>query len=623
MNIADTVSFSTDGRMGDNRTETVNQAGIAESRTRRDSDCNRLIVLSPTGLRSRDALHTVVGLTASILAFTWPQLSPLVRGEAASYLFVTVAFTLLIVATIVTWHRDDEASPCPMLRVNSAVPVVGFVAAAVLVSATYRWTGVVAWQPYGADMLIVIREATHRFLHGHTPYAIYRSYDAPWNMAMPYGPALWGPFLVPQLLRVDFRVVTIAGELFVPVWCGAAAVVEAARGRMAAAAAWLAVMAAIVLAFDVQQFTVIGHTPVYWPFLPLLAVMATRGRWSAAACVLGVLVIARTTMIALTPVFLMAVWRVDRRSFRRVLIVLTATIAAGLVPFAVWDRVAIWDSMVLSYPRVMKAAVWPVLRRSGIETIGSTEWLLERGRDSLVVPVQVIAMIVTYAAAWWAIRRGLRPLPWMALALLAFSLTTLYPVHYLYYDVVLLLVSAAMVETLDAGPIRMAVRPWLLSLATVVVLVFAAIRTMISPFPSVAVGDAPAGRSLHSGFGPSESDGQSRFAWIVGREARIALPRSSTTAATVVLIARSPFGRDHPPQTVTAILNGQMLAHTTISDAWQEIRFAAPRSVWWIGFNDLRLVFASTVSPREIGAGDDPRQLAAAISRVGVTPLKE
>jgi hypothetical protein len=111
-------------------------------------------------------------------------------------------------------------------------------------------------------MLIVIREATRRFLNGHTPYATYRSYDAPWDMAMPYGPALWGPFLVPQLLRLDFRIVTIIGALFVPVWCGVVAVVESARGRIAGAASWLAVLAALVLAFDVQGFTFIGHTHV-------------------------------------------------------------------------------------------------------------------------------------------------------------------------------------------------------------------------------------------------------------------------------------------------------------------------------------------------------------------------
>src|SRR5207248_11358123 len=69
------------------------------------------------------------------------------------------------------------------------------------------WIRLAVWLPYHADMLIVIREATRRLLSGHNPYVTYRSYDAPWDMAMPYGPALWGPFVIPQLLHVDFRIV--------------------------------------------------------------------------------------------------------------------------------------------------------------------------------------------------------------------------------------------------------------------------------------------------------------------------------------------------------------------------------------------------------------------------------
>jgi hypothetical protein len=51
--------------------------------------------------------------------------------------------------------------------------------------------------------------------------------------------------------------------------------------------------------------------------------------------------------------------------------------------------------------------------------------------------------------------------------------------------------------------------------------------------------------------------------------------------------------------------------------------FNAPRSAWWIGFNQLRLVFSSTVSPRAAGAGDDARELALAVSSVAVTPRTE
>ena len=471
-------------------------------------------------------------------------------------------------------------------------------------------------------MLIVIREATRRFLSGHNPYTTYRTYDAQWNMALPYGPAMWGPFLIPQLLHLDFRIVSVIGALFVPAWCGVAAGVEAARGRIAGAVSWLAVLAALVFALDLSKFTLIGHTPVYWPLLPLFAVMVMRGQWLAAACLLGVLVAARTTMVALIPVFLMAVWSADRRRLPAALLALTLTGAAVLAPFIVWDYRALWDGMIASYPRVMKAAVWESGGRGAIDTVGVTGWLLERHREWLVIPVQVVVMVGVYLATWPAIRRGARPLPWMALALLAFSMTTLWPVYYIYYDVVLVLVSAALVETLEAGPIPMAVKPWLVSLTALVVLMAATIRIVASPFPSIAAGEIAPGLPLRTGFASSEFDGQRKFAWIVRNEATIILPRSSASAADIVFTAQSPIDPTHPPQRMSAVLNGTMLAQTSVLPGWQEIRFAAPASAWWIGFNELHLAFSTTVSPREAGMGDDPRHLALGVSRVDVVPRR-
>ena len=59
-------------------------------------------------------------------------------------------------------------------------------------------------------------------------------------------------------------------------------------------------------------------------------------------------------------------------------------------------------------------------------------------------------MLALYAAIALAIRGGRRPLPWMALALFVFSMTTLWPVIYLYFDVCLLLVFGALAETAAA-----------------------------------------------------------------------------------------------------------------------------------------------------------------------------
>jgi hypothetical protein len=500
---------------------------------------------------------------------------------------------------------------------------VAAIATALVAGAAYRWIGVLAWQPYQADMLIVIREATRRFLSGRTPYTTYRTYDAPWNIAMPYGPGLWGPFLVAQVLRLDLRFLTIAGELFVPVWCGVAATIESARGRLVAAAGWLAVLAALVLVFDVQGFTLLGHTPVYWPLLPLFAALVARSRWAPAACLLGVLVLARTTMVSVVPVFLMAVWVADRRRFPLVLIVLLATIGAAIVPFVVWDPRAIWDNMVLSYPRVMKESVWPVLARSGIETIGLTEWLVERHREALVVPAQLLVMAGVYGVAWQAIRRGAALVPWVALALFAFSMTTLYPVNYLYYDVLLLLVSGVLVDALGSGPVQLTVSPWFASLAVLTALMVGITQALISPSPQVAAGDDSAGMALRSGFAMSESDGHQRFSWIVGHDATIVLPRRSAQPAEIALTVQSAFENADAPQSVTAVLNGTVLGHVAVPPGWREIRFAAPRSTWWIGFNQLHLTLSSTVSPRAVGAGDDARELALAVSRIAVSPRQE
>jgi hypothetical protein len=569
------------------------------------------------------AAFSIAGLVISLLVFSWPQCSAWFAGASPSYPLVTVVFTALIIAIVATWPRGDRAPAHGRNAWTAGTVVVAAAAAVIVAVAAYRWIRILVWQPYQADMLIVIREATRRFLSGRSPYTTYRTYDAPWNMAMPYGPGLWGPFLVAQFFRLDFRFLTIAGELFVPVWCGAAAAIEWMRGRAAVAIAWLALTAALVTALDVQGFTLIGHTPVYWPLFPLFAIAIARSRWTLAACLLGLLVLARTTMVAIVPVFLLGAWIADRRRFYAAVGVLLATIGAGVLPFVVWDFHGVWDNMVLSYPRVMREAVWPVLARPGIETIGVTEWLIERHHEGLVTPVQLVAMLVAYVAAWQAMQRGAAALPWMALALFTFSMTTLYPVHYLYYDVLLLLVCSALAAIPGSDPGGVGGTEWLLSFSAVIVVIAIAATAQLSSWPLASSGDASSSAMMGSGFAMTEREGQRPFKWIVGHEATLVLPRRSAKAAAIVVTAESPFGPTEAPQTVTAILNGTVLGHTTVEAGWREIPFAAPRSTWWIGFNQLRLVFSSTVSPRAAGAGDDTRELALAVSSVAVTARTE
>ena len=475
------------------------------------------------------------------------------------------------------------------------------------------------WHPYGADMLIVIREAGQRFLSGRDPYFTYRdTYDAPWNLVLPYGPMLWGPYLAPQILRLDLRVVTIIGELFVPVGCAIAATIEAGRGRLAHAGAWVALLAVLVSSINLRYFTPMGHTPVYWPLLPLFAALVTRRRWLLAACALGVLIVARSTMVAVAPILLIAVWKDDRARFGAACAVLALTVVALLAPFILWDPHAIWDGMVASYPRIMKGIVWPSADRGVINTFGVTGWLLSHGRGDLVEWAQLALMAPTCAAAWLAIRRGARSLPWMGLALFSFSMTSLWPVYYIYYDVLLLFVSAAIVEAF--GP-ALRMRAWLATLAAVIVLVAVTTSAMTVAAPSIEIGAPAAQRALLDGFGATEREGNRYLVWVVSQRAVMALPRNSTAPADIAIDCR-PFLAPGPPQVVTAMLNGRTLVTRQLHDGWQTIRVPAPRAAWQIGFNKLEILSASITTLPDTFPAEDLRPRAFALSRVEVIPRK-
>ncbi len=87
-----------------------------------------------------------------------------------------------------------------------------------------------------------------------------------------------------------------------------AASLRAGSGDVARAAALACLGAALALNPDILRFHPIGHTQIYWPLLLVFAAALAGRRWIAAAICLGLLVAARTTMIALVPVFFLHLW---------------------------------------------------------------------------------------------------------------------------------------------------------------------------------------------------------------------------------------------------------------------------------------------------------------------------
>ena len=264
-------------------------------------------------------------------------------------------------------------------RVHRTAPLIAAtIAAVLLVIAARAWLYEILVYPHDplrADMLIVIQEGIRRMLRGQNPYTMYH---VPWDATLPYGPVLWLPYAVPYMMRADVRLVALLGELFVPVACALTAMACASRGRYGAAIASLVLLAAAAASRDLREFSSIAHTPSYWPGIALLAWLVARERWLAAATACGLLIVARTTMIAVAPVLLMAVWQYDRRRAPRALVALTLATLLPYLPFALWDPAALKYALYGSYQLLMKGFVWTSTTWAH-NTIGVTGLLLRNG----------------------------------------------------------------------------------------------------------------------------------------------------------------------------------------------------------------------------------------------------
>jgi hypothetical protein len=498
--------------------------------------------------------------------------------------------------------------------------LVAAVACTIVAAGAWHWIGEVLANPIDpnrADMLPVIGAVLRSALKGHDPYAIYH---VPWEAPLGYGPVLWIPYFVPYFLHADLRIVTLFGALVLPMWCAAAAMVHAMRRDVVGTATWLILTVAILANPDLTYFMTVGHTPSYWPLLPLFAVLVTAERWKTAAFVLGLIVVGRSTMVAGVPIFLMSVWVNNRPAALGALLLCAAPIVMLMGPFAIWDPHALWYGMVAVYPHVIKQAVWSVPDGAIAHTIGVTGWLVSHHLERLVEATQACLVLAVWIAGWFAVRRGARPLPWMALATLAFCMTTLWPLYYIYFDVLLLFVSGAIAESIVSADTRAPMKWWAASLIATGCVVATALLIAAPANPHIDFASADSLRWLYQGFGMSRAEGEPALPWIWGNDGTVALPRRSTRSSMIVVDANPVVPREGPPQRVTAILNGRPLGTIDAPRGWQRLRFTAPSFAWVIGANELKLVCAFSNSPILIGMSDDPRHLSLAVRRIDVEP---
>jgi hypothetical protein len=534
-------------------------------------------------------------------------------GGRGGYALGTLALLLCIGALPAVWpRRVTTTADRPRLTSAGLVLLAGLV---VLVSTATRLLPVIFAGPLDAnrgDMLVIIEHAMVAFLQGGNPYAIHH---VPWDAPLSYGPVLWVPYLLPHVLHADLRLLTLAAQLVVP----AATIITAAMcvsvGELTRAVVLLALGIALALNPDMQAFHAIGQTQVYWPLLLVFALLVANGRWTSAAVCLGLLVAARTTMIAIVPVFFLYL-AVNRLLLIRHFVALGAAIIIPFVPFVLADPASVWYAMFGVYMKLMKTFVWQSTTWA-IDTYGITGRLLERDWGGLVEIVQVIAMTITYVLAWRSIRRGAPAEPWMAVALLVFSMTTLWSVIYLYFDVWILVTCALIARATPASSstIRPIATVAAVSVLTVVIVSSAAAWRPGSHY-ALDIGDPAVAGFTGGGFGKdiAIADQGRSAVWIEGETARIRLPRAGWSGATIRIAIRPHVPQVGLTQRVSASLNGRAIGIVRLEEGWQEITFPTRARAWNHGFNVLNLTF-SYAAP---GLPGDARALSAAIDRIAI-----
>jgi hypothetical protein len=554
-------------------------------------------------------------IVASALVPTLHGALATIAGPHGAYAGGTALLLLFVAPLPLLWPRTDdrlETSSSPIAPI--VITVAGL---AVLAWEASRLLPVVfagPLDPNRGDMLVIIDHAIALFLNGGNPYSIHH---VPWDAPLSYGPVLWMPFILPYVLKIDLRIATLASQLSIAAFALFTACRLRANRSWPAIAALVALGLALALNPALSRFHEIGQTQIYWPLLLVFCGAMAGARWTAAAICLGLLVAARTTMVAIVPVFVIHLAIIGELSARRVVLLALAA-ALPFAPFVAADPQTVWYAMFDVYMKVMKNFVWHSTTWA-VDTYGITGRLLEHGLERLVEIVQITSLVAVYLVAWRSLRRGARPEPWMGVALLVFSMTTLWPVIYLYFDVWVLLACALV----SAHEFRSASMPRVLGEAGVIVGASLAVVLAVAAWKPGAsyrldIGDPSTAGYTGGGFGrdePAIEDGRSAV-WIEGETARIRLPRAGWRGATIRVAIRPNVPQSDLDQRVSASLNDRAIGVARLGDGWQEITFSTRGRDWNYGFNLLDLHFSYAL-PRS-SSTNDRRPVSAAIDWIAV-----
>jgi len=144
----------------------------------------------------------------------------------------------------------------------------------------------------------------------------------------------------------------------------------------------------------------------------------------------------------------------------------------------------------------------------------------------------------------------------------------------------------------------------------------------LQPYGRVDVGNEAVGNEdawlIGEGWHGPEKDGAATFRWAASPATlRIPLDHAAPLRVQVRLHAFAYPGA--PAQTMTVSANGRACGPLPVTPDWQTVECTLDKPSWRSGVNELELRFAYAQRPIDVGAGGDPRPLAAAVDWVRIS----
>ncbi len=132
------------------------------------------------------------------------------------------------------------------------------------------------------------------------------------------------------------------------------------------------------------------------------------------------------------------------------------------------------------------------------------------------------------------------------------------------------------------------------------------------------VGSTAARQFLTSGWSGDErwADSGTSFAWSVGSESLLRLPRIAARSLELRFRCRPLAVVGAGPQSVTTLFNGQVVDTIQLVNAFETYSIAVPERLVHAGDNEVAFRYAYHRAPRDLG-GEDSRQLAVAWDWIG------